>query len=76
MNGLVADHGVHALGWNLVLSQLGCQLSMIVIRLETAVVFQNGITVCLFMVDYAIILSLESLLARLQHRVWLISESA
>jgi len=71
---LIADHRVHALRWDLVFSHLGiCALSILIIRLETTMVFQNCIAIWLLVIYSAIIISLERLLARLEYGVWLIT---
>ena len=71
---LVANHCVHALGWNLVVSKLhGLILALIIIWFETVEIFQNWFSIWLLVSHVLVVVPLERVLSWLEHWVWLIT---
>ena len=73
MNQLVRHHRVHALGRYLVVSQLHILILIQTDGLETAVVFQDPVSLGFLSVHIDVVVSLKFVLTGFQHRVGFVS---
>ena len=68
MDELVAHNRIHALGRYFIVANLDIQvLGLIIIRLETAVIFQNLLAIRLLMGDLVVVGPVNACLTWLQH---------